>query len=96
MHDQNISNAYTLIRYPPSPLEWDIWVEGYRASGDSSDAIKLNEFPIKATSFDEAVETFTKENSIKLDEPRGWERCKHTMWACCLFPTEEEARKSFG
>jgi len=84
---------------------WEIWTEGYAATGESCTAFKLGEY--WADSFDEAVEKynekhpttgavqFTKESFIS-DEAYKTRRSNWNIWACALFDTEEEARKSFG
>lgn len=111
--------------------EWEIWAEGYRATGEHSKAVFIG--IAWADTFDEACENFTepadqkdrdgkvyihKGDKLNLDknpdgtyrrssvrkplEP-GVERTKAIMqggnyciWGCQLFPTEAEARSSFG
>jgi hypothetical protein len=113
--------------------EYEIWIEGYAATGERSGASLIG----KATgeNFDEACINFRYPNDIineyafkeenkiivhkgdalKLDKesngdyrrgsfrgelPVGIERINakgnYSIWACQLFPTEQEARKSFG
>lgn len=78
--------------------EWDIWAEGYRATGEHGTATKLNTEPIEAGSFDEAVRAHVRNLADKkdrayyrLDEDGQW-----SMWACRLYPDETTARKAFG
>lgn len=86
---------------------WEIWSEGYVATGEYSDATKLGEF--WANSFDEAVEMYNKtENGQECPAERNTRekyttekyynnrRSNWSIWVCSLFDTEQEARKSFG
>ena len=116
--------------------EWEIWIEGYAATGEHSTAsFEGNAF---GETFDEACENFTypedyrnpyygerghtgpeyfyrKGDHLKLDKSEdgtfrrgsyrgdsepGIDRAKlkgnYSIWCCQLFPTEAEARKSFG
>lgn len=93
----------------PKELElrpYDIWSEGYSVTGNSSGAQKLNEEPIMAYSFDDAVQKYSKSTGILvakisparfvnaeayIDRKSNWE-----IWACALFDNEADARKSFG
>jgi hypothetical protein len=77
---------------------FEVWVEGYRATGESSTAQKLGTF--KAISFDQAVDQWLDTKSS--DEVQRYyqhhpdREQKHTWWGCDLFDNETEARKSFG
>ena len=96
----------------PAPKElelkpYDIWMEGYAITGNSSGAQKINEAPILAYSFDHAVQSYmaaTPKHGIKritpqryadptgyIDRPTNWE-----IWGCALYDNEAQARKSFG
>lgn len=86
----------------PNPAEssadehsWDIWSEGYSATGESGTAQKMNESPVKAASFDEAVAKYAQSQTdpslFKMVGGVGW-----TYWGCKLFPTERQARVDFG
>lgn len=86
---------------------FDIWMEGFVATGQRGGAQKVNEHPIMATSFNDAVlqykelnptcgiEATTRSRYVSeeayIDRRSRWE-----IWACALFSTEEEARKLFG
>ena len=87
--------------------EWDIWMEGYAATGESGTAQKINKQPIIARTFNEAVRYYMDNNpghGISRNERSSYvseeafldRRSDYNIWACDLFPTEAEARKSFG
>jgi len=70
---------------------FEIWSEGYRATGDSGGAICHG--VSEGKDFKEACDNFAKVNE-------GFARyyASETMsyWACRLFSSEAEARESFG
>lgn len=70
--------------------EWEIWSEGYVATGEHGKA--HFEGKIKAIDFHHACVTLLGD---KLDKNRDGS-LKLSIWSCRLFPTEAEARKSFG
>lgn len=82
--------------------EFEIWSEGYRATGEEGFATLDGKF--EAETFDEAVEKYLihKENTDWKDIRKHYEyrpdneRSKHFIWACALFDNETDARKSFG
>ena len=88
--------------------KYEIWSEGYRASGDSSKAIFIGVF--EAETFDEAVEEYNRTRDKKYttaaekntrkryisDEAYEKRRSNWNIWACNLFDNERDARKSFG
>ena len=91
--------------------EYDIWSEGFAATGERSGAILLSEgYPeIYAHSFDEAVEKlvkmwkgdkklFQKSTPSRYMSPEAYEnrRSNWSFWACNLFDNEQDARVSFG
>lgn len=70
---------------------YEIWSEGYRASGDSSGAIKHGE--ADGENFKEAVARFATEN------PKFYtyySPIQNTYWGCELFDNEVDARRRFG
>ena len=73
--------------------EYEVWTEGYRASGDSSQAIFHGKF--KGKTFREAVvswvNTLTDEYSIACVDLDNM-----NFWGCRFFDNGEDARKSFG
>ena len=74
-------------------IAWHIWMEGYRASGDSSDAQFIGIYP--GETFDEAVENYNHHGphrgQIAKKNGKYWR-----IWGCRLFYNETESRKSFG
>lgn len=70
--------------------EYEIWVEGYAATGEMSGASLLAKQ--KGKSWVDAVSRYMEKNPgrIRIDE-RGF-----TDWGCRLFDNEADARKSFG
>lgn len=96
--------------------EWEIWCEGYAATGEYSSAYFYG--TAMGETFDEACENFVyaKGDHLNLDKNsdgtfrrgsyRGYiepgvgraEKMigNYSIWACQLFPTEAEARRSFG
>lgn len=74
---------------------FDIWVEGYSATGQSSGATLMG--TVTAVSFDEAVKAHVaKLNKSSADYYRRSDDGKWTMWGCRLFDNERDARKSYG
>lgn len=72
---------------------YEIWSEGYAASGDRGTAIFFGKE--EGATFQEACDKFfaeyKKEESIKNYDPK-----RLTYWACRLYDNETDARKSFG
>jgi hypothetical protein len=77
--------------------EYEIWSEGFAATGESSDA--TFEGKEWGNTFEEAV---IKKLGYRLDKdsenPDGYRRFggKLCIWACRFFDNEKEARASFG
>lgn len=75
--------------------EYQIWSEGYAATGECSDAQLIA--TIQAESFDEAVRKYVDAvPSLKAYYQYNEQTGYHSIWACRLFDNEEAARKSFG
>lgn len=66
---------------------FEIWSEGFAATGQSGPAALLA--TVEASSFREACDKHL-ENSPNYDAAAG------THWGCHLFDNEADARKSFG
>lgn len=74
---------------------WSIWAEGFAATGQSEGAWQLNEAPVLAASFDEAVALFAHRSP----ESHLFERRRDgtwTYWGCRLFDNASDARGAFG
>lgn len=71
---------------------YDIWCEGFRATGQSRKAWFVGS--VVGVDFKDACRNYSKahpEANIK-----EWGTNAIGIWGCQFFPTEEEARKSFG
>ena len=69
-------------------MKWDIWAEGYAASGDSAGA-SLHGRDVEAPTFrDACIRTFGTDPLFNAD--------KLTYWGCKLFADRHEAQRSFG
>lgn len=85
---------------------FEIWMEGYEATGESGPAQLIGRY--HGITFEEACKNFTepaniirqsdykiiakKGEKLKLDENRDYP----AIWACRLYDNEIDARKSFG
>lgn len=70
---------------------FEIWIEGYRATGESGCAYFMGSRD--ADTFSEAVEI------LKAEAPdKSWRGFGHasTYWGCRVFDNEADARKEFG
>lgn len=67
--------------------QWDIWVEGYQATGDRGVAQRVA--TVSAPSFKEACDKYFEKDPLYTKE-------RLTYWGCKLFDNESDARKSFG
>lgn len=72
---------------------WQVWIEGYRATGGSAKAQNVGE--VEAATFREACDI--------LCSPAEWQEQwgtynaeRGTVWGCRLFDNEVAARRSFG
>lgn len=65
----------------------EVWMEGYRATGEHAVAEKLGE--AEAPTFADACDIVCAKRS-DYDWKRG------TVWGCCLFNNEADARAVFG
>jgi len=80
------------------PKMFEVWMEGYAATGESAQAHKVGEVLCKT--FDEAVLILT-EGKVDLDknQPDGLKRMSKgnlCSWCCGFYDNETDARKSFG
>lgn len=69
---------------------FDIWSEGYAATGESSGATYHGSFP--GSSFKEAVCNWMK----TIDSANLVDLKRMAYWGCKLYSDESLARKSFG
>ena len=84
---------------------YEIWTEGYIATGENQKAFKLGEG--KGNTFDEAVGDYMDNNidhNIELNERNKYISEKYyknrnsnwNIWGCNLYDNEIDARESFG
>ena len=85
--------------------EFEIWMEGYAATGERSDAQIVGKG--YGETFDDAVKDYmakTPNHGIEVNERNRYRteeayknrRSNWNIWACSLFDNEIDARKSFG
>lgn len=72
---------------------YQIWIEGYQATGGHAGASYVGE--AEGNNLNEAVFNLYKQRNItrRLDKH---EDGHYTHWACRFYSSEHEARKSFG
>jgi len=70
---------------------YEIWSEGYSATGDSSSAIHHGQ--AEGASFQEACENFAWVHPLF---SKYFNKERMTYWGCGLFNEEKVARKTFG
>lgn len=75
-------------------LTFNLWMEGYKANGNSSEAHYLGTF--EAASFEEACDKWA--DTLDVDSKRDYHRNNNSAvyWGCRIFDNESDARKSFG
>lgn len=76
--------------------EYEIWIEGFNATGESATAKKLGEF--EGESFIDACNRNKEKLGLDLndDDTMRLFDGRPCIWACRLFDNETDARKSFG
>jgi hypothetical protein len=73
--------------------KFQVWTEGYAATGQSSDAQYHGEF--EGETFREAVAAFR--DSLTDEHSRNCVDLERlSFWGCRFFDNEDDARKSFG
>jgi hypothetical protein len=72
---------------------FEIWMEGYKITGDESQARLLDK--IEAETFEDAVEKYAYKYDNNVDFDRYGKK-RHAIWGCELFDNSVDARKSFG
>lgn len=73
--------------------QFQIWMEGYAATGESGTAQMIGEY--KAVDFNHAVKQYSDDHLNQVEFGRLGEN-RHSIWACELFDNEKDARKFFG
>lgn len=69
---------------------YQVWSEGYEASGNAAHAELHGE--VDAEDFSSACEALFKDSN----RLQYFDRQRLTYWGCRLFDNEEDARKAFG
>ena len=72
--------------------EWTIWAEGFTATCRTGTSWPLNRYPVRAASFDEAVERF-REGKANRALFRRADDGTWSYWGCALFDNELDARR---
>jgi len=85
-------------------MKVQIWMEGHRATGESSSASMIGEY--EASDWDDAIRQYKEAYPHHVDTKRVPKNIKsvrddnftnfYSIWACRLFDNEADARKSFG
>lgn len=94
--DKSLPTAVDLVRsvigHPNEPKEYEVWMEGWMATGEINQAQLLGK--VIAHSFKEAkLLVYNKQTPA---EQRHWNKEKTSVWGCKLYRTEAEARKFCG
>ncbi len=107
--DRNgIEKAIPPVNHHPELKEYEVWMEGYAATGESASANLVGK--VKARSFAQAchilmckqhLEWMEKENNPNYKEyctPGRWDYDpgRLSYWGCRLYWSEELAKKTFG
>ena len=71
------------------PLKFEVWLEGYKATGESRQAEFLGIH--EASSFQEACK-----NAIKEWQDEFYDEENNSYWGCGFFDNEIDARERFG
>lgn len=73
---------------------WEVWSEGYLASGDRADT--TFEGRAEAETFAEACRIACVERGRWKIEPGSFDPKGLTVWGCRLFDNEADARRAYG
>lgn len=107
--DRNgIERQIDFINHFPELKEYEVWMEGYAATGESSNATLLGK--VFARNFAQAcdivmckthlewIEEVNNPNYKEYCPPRTWDYSPHelSVWGCRLYWSEKLARKTFG
>jgi hypothetical protein len=100
--------TFSPINHHPELQEYEVWMEGHRATGESSQAQLLGRVMarnfgqachiIVAGSFLQQVDKINQPGYLGHTEPGRWDYDAQelSIWRCKLYWSEELARKSFG
>ena len=83
--------AYPLRQPSVEPTQlYEVWAEGHRATGDSSEASLMGE--ARAATFKEACKLVMQ----RTGRFSYYDEEHNDYWGCKLFDNEADARRSFG
>ena len=71
---------------------WQVWSEGYVATGESARATHHGVWP--GETFLEACQAWV--DSLPEDNHKYYDKLNNSYWGCRLYPTETLARAMFG
>lgn len=71
---------------------WQVWMEGYRVTGNSNDASFKGEF--EGETFQDAVKAYAE--TLDDQSKSYFDAAYTTFWGCRFFNNETDARKTFG
>jgi len=77
-----------------SVVTFEVWSEGYSVTGGHGTAYLIG--TVAASTFPEACAKATSQARAAGKDYGEFNPDRLTVWGCRLFPTEIEARKSFG
>lgn len=77
----------TVMQLEVPPRTFEIWAEGYRATGDSCPARYIG--LVQGATLQEACRRHFKGHP-------NYDKERNTLWGCRLFDNETDARRSFG
>jgi hypothetical protein len=72
---------------------WNLWTEGYQATGEQSGAVSHGQW--EGETLQDAIQTF-KDSLGDTYEASLINVERQTFWGCRFFDNESDARKSFG
>lgn len=81
------------VKYDATPKMWQVWTEGYAATGEHHTATYHGE--VRAETFEEACRIILGK-SLDLREDGSLQYDRPAVWNCRCFDNEADARKSFG
>ena len=91
-------SSYHYLRNPGMTLRlvrrselYDVWMEGFRATGESATAQHIGS--ARGTTFEEACRTLLRAGHSLSEH---YDSTRNSVWGCRLYPTEMEARRTFG
>lgn len=82
-------------------MKYEVWSEGYRATGQSATAFKLinpkGDGTWEAETFSDACILAMKSSGYSYqDIDKFYNPVKNSFWGCRFFDNEKDAKRSFG